>query len=63
MAVGHLIALVIISFGWYPESNYFASSSVRTYFFSLAGLMGVNAAAMAVMIYRMIDTPARLDTD
>eukprot|EP00112_Aurelia_sp_Birch-Aquarium-sp1_P018553 Seg444.10 transcript_id=Seg444.10/GoldUCD/mRNA.D3Y31 product="Solute carrier family 15 member 4" protein_id=Seg444.10/GoldUCD/D3Y31 len=63
MAVGHLIALVIISLGWYPESNYFTSSSVRTYFFSLAGLMGINAIAMAVLIYRMIDIPVRLGTD
>ena len=63
MAVGHLIALVMISLGWYPESNYFASSSVRTYFFSLAGLMGINIIVMAVVIYRMIDIPVRLGTD
>lgn len=63
MAVGHLIALVIISLGWYPENDYFTSSSVQTYFFSLAGLMGINAIAMAVLIYRMIDIPVRLGTD
>jgi len=58
--LGHILALVIISLGWYPEYGYFMGMSVEIYFFALAALMLVNACLLAIVIYKMVDIPSRL---
>ena len=60
MPFGHILALVIISLGWYPENGYFMDISVEIYFFVLAALMLVNACFLAIVIYKMVDIPSRL---
>ena len=60
MSAGHLLGLVIISFQWYPPSDYFVDSTVQNYFLFLAVLMAVNIIVFAVVIYMMVDIPSRL---